>query len=314
MTHRPALLLAALLLTACKDSRGAGELFSSSSHDERSPAAARASSSSGPGAAPSPDDYSRHVAVLKRKVARLKGDFSIVIEPPFVVVGDCGEEAVRSIAQGTVRWTREKLLQDFFAGDPRRILDIWLFKGAETYEAYVYALTAKKPTTPYGFYSSDNNGLFMNIGTGQGTLVHELVHPYVEANFPSCPPWLNEGLGSLYEQCGERDGHIIGYTNWRLRGLKAAILDGRVPSFADLTAMDSSAYYGEGSGVHYAASRYLLYYLQERGMLVQYYRAFFEARDDDPTGYKTLVRVLGERDMADFERRWVDFVMGLSFP
>ena len=52
----------------------------------------------------------------------------------------------------------------------------------------------------------------MNIGTGGGTLVHEIVHPFVAANFPHCPPWFNEGLGSLYEQCGEEDGRIHGYT------------------------------------------------------------------------------------------------------
>ena len=31
-----------------------------------------------------------------------------------------------------------------------------------------------------------------------------MVHPFVEANFPDCPAWFNEGLGSLYEQCAER--------------------------------------------------------------------------------------------------------------
>ena len=45
-------------------------------------------------------------------------------------------------------------------------------------------------------------GQIMNIATGGGTLVHEIVHPYVEANFPGCPAWFNEGLGSLYEACG----------------------------------------------------------------------------------------------------------------
>ena len=40
----------------------------------------------------------------------------------------------------------------------------------------------------------------MNIGPGPGTLSHELVHPYMEANFPNVPAWFNEGLASLYEQ------------------------------------------------------------------------------------------------------------------
>ena len=40
----------------------------------------------------------------------------------------------------------------------------------------------------------------MNIATGGGTLVHEIVHPFMAANFEQCPSWFNEGLGSLYEQ------------------------------------------------------------------------------------------------------------------
>jgi hypothetical protein len=59
----------------------------------------------------------------------------------------------------------------------------------------------------------------MNIQTGGGTLVHEIVLPFMEANFPQCPPWFNEGLGSLYEASSERDGEIIGLLNWRLKGL-----------------------------------------------------------------------------------------------
>lgn len=299
MSPRPAVLvITALLLAACADKEGAPEQ-----------GAAAAS-----GDPLSEDAMSRHVEQVKRKAKRLKGNFTVIVEHPFVIVGNLDEEKLQTIASSTVRWTRDKLKQDFFAKDPARILDIWLFKDAETYEAYVFALTRRKPTTPYGFYSSDHGALFMNISTGQGTLVHELVHPYIDANFPECPAWLNEGLGSLYERPGERDGHIYGDTNWRLPGLKTAIGDGLVPSFAGLTAMDASTFYGPGSGVHYATARYLLYYLQERGLLVPYYRSFYEARAEDPTGYKTLVKTLGEKDMPAFERRWVEFVLGLSFP
>lgn len=309
--RRAHVVAAALLLLGCADPR----------HRDAPGGAASAPFELLPGAAPLPSsgplsttELARHVGVLRQKIARLNGKFAIVVDPPFVIVGDLGEERLRSVAAETIRWTRDKLKQDFFTQDPARILDVWLFKDAESYTRNVPALSGKEPRTPYGYYSSEDGALYMNIGTGLGTLVHELVHPYVEANFPGCPPWLNEGLGSLFEQCGERDGHIVGFTNWRLRELKAAIPDGRVPSFRDLTAMDAYAFYGPGSSVHYAASRYLLYYLQERGLLVRYYRSFYEGREADATGYATFSRVLGEDDMAAFERRWVDFVMKLSFP
>ncbi|MDC3958410.1 C39 family peptidase [Polyangium jinanense] len=262
----------------------------------------------------SPADYAQKVMEVKQKTSRLRGTFTVFVEPPFVVVGDGAAPQVRRGAEGTVRWATEKLKKDYFAKDPSRILVVWLFKDAPSYERNAITLFGEKPTTPYGYYTSKHGALVMNIATGGGTLVHEIVHPFIEANFPDCPPWFNEGLGSLYEQSGEVDGRIYGYTNWRLRGLQSAIAENRVPSIRALTAMNDSAFYEGDYGVHYAASRYLLHYLQEKGLLVRYYHAFHANREKDPTGYDTLRRVLGEEDMAAFKKRWETYVLGLSFP
>jgi hypothetical protein len=153
----------------------------------------------------------------------------------------------------------------------------------------------------------------MNIATGGGTLVHEIVHPFVAANFPACPSWFNEGLGSLYEQADERDGRIVGLTNWRLAGLQAAIRKGNVPSFERLTGTKTAEFYGEGSGVHYAQARYLLYWLQEQGLLRTYYREFRKHSGRDPSGYATLRKVLGRDDMDVFQREWEAWVLTLRF-
>jgi hypothetical protein len=170
---------------------------------------------------PTDADFAAHVERLKKRLP--SGDFTIVVQPPFVVIGDEPAEAVKAHSERTVKWAVDKLKQDYFSKDPNDILDIWLFKDAPSYEQNAVALFGDKPTTPYGYYSSRHKALIMNISTGGGTLVHEIVHPFIEANFPNCPPWLNEGLGSLYEQSGEVDGHIHGYPNWRLPGLQQAI-------------------------------------------------------------------------------------------
>lgn len=215
-----------------------------------------------PGRGFRPADYAQHVMKLRESLPR---EMSVVIEPPFVVVGNGGAAAVRRSAESTVRWTVRMLTQDYFSKPPSRILNVWLLRDAESYEARAKAITGEAPGTPYGFYSRQWGSLVMNIATGGGTLVHEIVHPYIEANFPACPAWFNEGLGSLYEQSDERDGHIVGLTNWRLAGLKRAIRAGRVPALEKLLRTTSDEFYGDDSGVHYAAARYLLYYLQERG-------------------------------------------------
>jgi hypothetical protein len=256
-------------------------------------------------------EFARHVAAMKPKLA---AGFSVFIERPFVVVGDGPAEEVRAVSEGTVRWAVRKLRQDYFAKDPDHIITIWLFRDEASFKKHTKSLFDDEPTTPFGYYSPRHRALIMNIATGTGTLVHEIVHPFVRANFPVCPAWLNEGLGSLYEQCGEKDGRIVGHTNWRLAGLQRAIREGRVPTFKELTAKSDAAFYGDDKGTNYAQARYLCYYLQEQGKLHKFYHSFAANQRIDPTGYQTLVATLGESDMAGFQSKWEAFVLKLTFP
>jgi hypothetical protein len=118
-------------------------------------------------------------------------------------------------------------------------------------------------------------------------------------------------MGSLYEQCGDTNGHIRGFTNWRLPGLQRAIKAKNVSSFKELTAMDENAFYNEDKGVNYAQARYLCYYLQEQGLLVKFYREFFARQKEDPGGYQTLQKILAETDMDAFKTKWEKYVLGL---
>ncbi|HEU0030590.1 MAG TPA: DUF1570 domain-containing protein [Kofleriaceae bacterium] len=261
--------------------------------------------------------YTEHIAALrKRLAAKGLGKLSIRVEDPFVVVGD-GTPAELERSASTVRWAADQLEANFFAKRPTKLLDIYLFTTEASYNAGVKTLTGEDPGTPFGFYSSTHGAMFMNIATGGGTLVHEIVHPYVEADFPDAPAWLNEGLGSLFEQSAERDGHIVGLTNWRLAGLQKSIRRGSVPSFRALTGLDRGKFYDDDSGTNYAQSRYLLYYLQEQKLLHDFYRAFRAAQTKDPTGYATLVATLGrdaQPDMKAFQRKWERYVIDLRFP
>src|SRR3989440_8030127 len=254
-------------------------------------------------------DFARHVDQLKKKLP--SADYTIVVEPPFVVIGDESAEVVKDHSEHTVKWAVDRLKQDYFTKDPKEILDIWLFKDAASYQRNALALFGEKPSTPYGYYSSAHKALVMNISTGGGTLVHEIVHPFIEANFPACPPWLNEGLGSLYEKTGEVNGHIHGFTNWRLPGLQAAIKTNTVPSFKHLTSLDARRFYDDAKGTHYAQARYLCYYLQQRGLLINFYREFLARQKEDPTGYQTLQKILGSVDMNAFQQKWEKYVLAL---
>jgi hypothetical protein len=256
-------------------------------------------------------DYAQHIRKLKKRLPHK--DFTILIEAPFVVIGDETPAQVQRRAEGTVRWAVKRLKAAYFDKDPIEILDVWLFKDKPSYMKHTKKLWNKEPGTPYGYYSSTDKVLVMNIATGGGTLVHEIVHPFIESNFKDCPSWFNEGLGSLYEQSNSRDGQIVGMTNWRLAGLQRAIGKDSVPPFKELCSTTRFEFYNKDKGTNYSQARYLCYYLQEKGLLRKFYHTFHKNVAKDPTGYDSLKAVLDVDDMAAFKTSWERYVMKLRF-
>jgi hypothetical protein len=253
-------------------------------------------------------DYAQHVMRLRDTVPE---GFTVVVQRPFVVISDAHRVEVMAHATRTVARTVELLKGDLFERDPGDIIDIWLFEDSESYGYHSKTLFGHPPDTPYGYYSDRHKAIVLDISTGGGTLVHEIVHPFVNSDFPDCPAWLNEGLASLYEYPTTRDGHIRGLINWRLPGLKTAIINGELPSFEWLMSRTDAQFYGEDPGTNYSQARYLAYWLQERELLVEYYREFRARHEGDPTGLETFGRVAGVGDMIAFQREWQQWVMGL---
>jgi hypothetical protein len=271
--------------------------------------------SAGEGVSAAPRTNSAWVEHLKQLEERVPPNFTVVVQPPFVVIGDESPATVGRRATNTVQWAVDRLKQDFFRKDPQEIIDVWLFQDASSYTSHARSLFGDTPSTPFGYYSPQHRALIMNIATGGGTLVHEIVHPFLRANFPACPAWLSEGLASLYEQSTEKNGHICGLVNWRWKGLAQAIRERKTVSFQRLTAMNEAEFYGSTGGdrysQHYAQARYLCYYLQEKGVLVRFYHEFVAHAKQDPSGLHTLKRVLGEEDLVAFKQKWEKFVLEL---
>ncbi len=237
---------------------------------------------------------------------------TVLVEAPFVLIGDQEPAILRRHAEKTVRWAARRLEKDYFDRPPLDIVEVWLLGDDQSYRAHAWSVFGDRPDTPYGYFSPTHRVLIMNIATGGGTLVHELVHPYIESNFPDCPSWFNEGLASLYEQCAGVKGHIWGMTNWRLAGLQETIEAGTLPSFTALMSTTRDEFYEDDPGSNYAQARYLCYYLQEHGRLWDFYRDFVRDVATDPTGVATLRTHVG-KDLADFQRRWERWVLTLTY-
>lgn len=259
----------------------------------------------------SDEEYAEYVLKLQQKLA--DQGYTVQLEKPFVVVGNEDADTVQKRCEQTIRWAVTRLKKQYFPNDPDHIIEIWLFGDKESYDKGCEALIGRAPTTPFGFYSASEKKLIMNIATGGGTLVHEIVHPFMAANFPECPSWFNEGLASLYEQSGSKDDRIVGYTNWRLRGLQLAIEDGRLPPFETMLKTTTREFYDDPTGTNYAQARYLCYYLQETGKLADFYNGFHKNAADDPSGMETLLSVLETTDLPGFQAYWQEWVSKLKF-
>lgn len=261
-----------------------------------------------PAAAPHPGvtltQLEAHLATME-----LPPGTSVIKLPPFLVMGDEAPATVQAHVDLTVRWAMTVLRADFFPNDLAEVHEIWLLGTPAAYEATTLRLFGQPPTTPYGFYHGHR--LVMNINTGGGTLLHELVHPYIAANIADCPPWYNEGLGSLFEAAAEVDGHARGRPNWRLPELQRSLRSDTAPGFVQLTTLDAEGFYGEGSGLHYARARYLLYWLQETDRLLPLHQQMRQRGADDPTGIGALRAVLGPDPDLSFGA-WRQFILDLS--
>ena len=257
-------------------------------------------------AEPSADELAERRAALEARLG--PRGFTVVVQPPFVVVGDESPATVRHRATGILKWSIQLLEAEYFKTRPTKLIEIWLFKNENTYRKGAKQYFNDEPDTPYGYYSSEHDAMVMNIGPGAGTLVHEVVHPYIEANFPDGPAWFNEGLASLYERPTEKRGHIWGLPNWRLPNLKKQINDKTLPELGRMLATTRNQFY-EAEYDAYAYARYLLLYLQDQGKLTAFYEKFV-ADKDDRTGRTALEAILGEK-LETFEPRWRKWAVAL---
>lgn len=238
--------------------------------------------------------------------------FEVVVAPPFVIAGNGGQATLTAFRDRTILAAKDALDAMYFKTPVDRPILIFLFADAPSYKKLARKWFNDTDLPHYGFYRHHNRTMLMNIATGGGTLVHELTHALIAADFPGVPDWFNEGFASLYEQCSINGKTITGHPNWRLAGLQKAIRDKKLRPIADMI-QDDDFRNDERVGINYAQARYLMLYLQERKQLQLYYTSFRDARKEDPTGLETLKALIGPEKWKDFDREWQDWVLTLRF-
>ena len=240
---------------------------------------------------------------------RLGGSVVVIVDRPFVVAGNLPETQLQRYLATAVRRPAEAMWASLFERRPTRVITILLFADRDSYLAGAKRLFGDEDVSYFGYYRRHERTLVMNIDTGTGTLVHELTHALMAFDYPAAPDWLAEGLAGLHEQCRVTDEGILGLPNWRLEGLQAAIGDDNLRPLADLLTADD--FYGPLRGINYAQSRYLCLYLQHRGLLTRFYRAYRDRATTQPVG---LIEQLTGEPLAQTDQAFRAWVMTLTWP
>lgn len=250
-------------------------------------------------------------ARLRKKIG---DDGQVIVRPPFVIAGDMGERELDSWYTRTIEPAAEGMANTYFTVAPTQPITVLLFPHEDSYNANTKKLFGDNGISVYGYYKPQNRTLVMNIGTGGGTLVHELTHALIDFDFPDVPDWFNEGLASLHEQCRFRqsdDGPWVeGLENWRLPGLQKTILAKRVRPLK--TMIEANDFRGELEGTNYAQARYLCLYIQREGKLAAFYQHFRKNQKEDPLGVASLKEVLEFDSWQRFDRDFQKWVLSLK--
>lgn len=250
-------------------------------------------------------------AQLKKRLAE---GGQVIVRPPFVIAGDMTVEELDSWHQRTIRPAADAMANSYFSVTPTQPITVLLFPGETSYNENAKKLFEDNGISVYGYYKPQSRTLVMNIGTGGGTLVHELTHALIDFDFPDVPDWFNEGLASLHEQCRFRDGEdgawVEGLENWRLAGLQKTIRAKRLRPLK--TMIEANDFRGELEGVNYAQARYLCLYLQRQGALAKFYKQFRDGHAKDPFGVKSLENVLQITSWSQLDRDFQKWALALE--
>lgn len=197
---------------------------------------------------------------------------------------------------------------------PTASVTVYVFSTRAAYDRFCQKRLGAPCETPFGFYRPTARESYVNEAYGVQTVTHELVHPLVRDDFPRAPRWLHEGLGALYElPVFDGDGGITGATNWRLPDLQNAMRrkdPARRPTLAGLFATSDAEMAGSDWPVKYATARFFCQWMDEKGWLWPWYRAWRDGVAGDASGERAFETVVG-KSVKDVAGEWGTWVMGL---
>lgn len=249
----------------------------------------------------------------QRLQRQLGAEYTVSVHSPFVLAGSPQvdlEDQYASVVQPAC----EILNRRFFDRPPSRPLAVLLFSGESEYRTTAERLFFDRKVSRFGYFKPGRRVVLANLAAGHAALRHELVHALMHADFPDAPPWLQEGLATMYEDvvCSANASgpHWEPVVNWRLTVLQRAIRAGDGPDLRQL--LHASNLGGPDEAVAYAQARYLCMYLDRCGHLESVYRGMRDDVTGDPHGERALRTAFPQYTWSDLDRQFYDWVLSLE--
>ena len=202
-----------------------------------------------------------------------------------------------------------------------------LFQNRPQRPLYIVAVTAKDSAKVFrgrakGWYNAGANALFCSDMPVHKLLktdvvIHEFTHALhfadMMARHQQHPLWLIEGLATLFE-ASDRNGSVVPHHSYRLLVVQQAVQQRRDLPWKTLMSLDPGRFMRLAQ-LAYAQSRYMLFYMYEKGLLKRFYDEYTAKENyaGDRSALASFEVVFG-KPIELVERDWKQWVMKQKVP
>ncbi|MBL4590940.1 MAG: hypothetical protein JKY96_03165 [Phycisphaerales bacterium] len=160
-----------------------------------------------------------------------------------------------------------------------------------------------------GAYEHQNRRLVaQDLGA---TYRHEFIHVLhwrdMSARGHNHAPWIQEGFASLVEDYNIVDAKLVPVPSWRTNIVKRLLKVHRLGTIETLASTPMQQFTSSRPLAKYAQARAVMLYVYENGKLNDFYQAYLQTYNSDPTGIKALEQAFNlEIDAIEKDyRKWI---------
>ncbi len=254
-------------------------------------------------------DNLNYASVIDQYKKTLPANISITKFRYFIVFSNLSPEITYNVIDKDIRLTIDAIVNNYINVKPDKVTPVFLFEDYDSYKKFSTNTfnMDEQDLSPYGFYKISKNVIVIRYVSWKGSPSHEVTHAMLQNDFPDIPSWFNEGLASLHEKSTYKNGVLEGDFSWRILSIRRAFNENTYTDLETLMNTNDDELYSKKSSFYYAQARYLLMYLQQKGLLKDYYINFRDTYKKDNTGITQLEKITGKK-LDEIDKELLDYL------